>query len=146
MSGAGILRVVVDRVIGAGHSMGANGAIIAGRYLDRVVALAPGWPKGDNDTPDALLLRGAPGLCTAPTLVMVGSNDGITGPDAALANFDLLPNDKRLITILGGNHVQFMDDGIPSRIGGLFDGKAEITGSDQLVIAKREMLAWCNAV
>jgi len=144
LSGAAILRDLgVQKVVGAGHSMGGNGALLAGRELDGVAALAPGWPGDGQGDPEMVKLMQESALhCHCPSLMMVGSLDGVTGVEASVNHFDALPATKLLDIIVGGNHIQFMDNGPPAWIGGLFDNSAEIDHDDQLKHAKSVIVDW----
>lgn len=145
MTAADLLRkqYYCRKVAGAGHSVGANGAILEGDALDAVIALAPGWPAS-SEHPYYDDIVASPGQCTAPTLVMVGLEDKVTGADKAVEIHDRLPGIKKLEIIHGGNHVQFMDVGIPAAVGGLFDGDAEIDHADQLSDTLDVMRGWLD--
>jgi len=132
------------KTVAAGHSFGGNGAIIAGRFLDCVVAFSPGWAGEDREGEADDIMRAAPGLCTAPTLVVVGELDGITGKDAAIKNYDGLAGTGCLHIKAGANHIQYLDPGIQVVIGNLFDNKPLITSEEQLGDAFDQFLLWIN--
>jgi len=70
-------------------------------------------------------------------LSVSASNDGLSTPEKVNKNREYLPSDTVYFQIEGGNHAQFGDYG--EQIG---DGKAEISGSEQIEITVTQILAF----
>jgi len=76
-------------------------------------------------------------LANLSVLSVSASNDGLSTPEKVDKNREFLPSDTVFFEIEGGNHAQFGDYG--EQIG---DGKAEISGSEQLDITVTQILTF----
>lgn len=141
----------IKKILAAGHSMGATGALLAGSYplVGAVVALAPGYPAERENTEDDDIMRESSYGCDVPTEIIVGTEDQFAKPYKlmmAQSHYEQLPGIKKLCVIDGGNHSQFLDPGLPSFISGLLDGEARIPHDEQLRITKNEILTWLREI
>lgn len=122
-----------------GHSLGAIAlelfAAFAPGDVEAAVALAPGPLDGPTMA-----------MIAAPIQIQGASNDGIVPPARARAAYDLVTGAPRqLLTIEGGNHVSFNDEGSIADIGGplIGDGTRTVAGRDHFQrLSRRYFTAW----
>jgi len=108
----------LNRVYSMGHSAGGLGAMVAATNDDRikaVVALSPPINVNNENLPKPVYIP-------CPIQIIVGSNEQeLYEGNILYFNTELEASTKSLVTIEGGNHVQFMDSSIVSLIGILGD-------------------------
>ena len=109
------LHYDVGNVYAAGHSMGANGALIyMGENTDitAITAIAPGWCKRP-ELPNCDLMNTACDFVTRPVQFIVGEKDEITGFADTMHHYGKMKQRKQkkveLIAMPGANHVHYIN-------------------------------------
>lgn len=110
---AGLDRLpVLDEVVGfTGPSFGGWTALIAPRLDPRIKATVPQCPAGGNMYVEGTKQELGPIDHGAPTLMLVGSRDSLLPLFGQFEIYhDLQRGTRRMIVLLGGDHVHFGDD------------------------------------
>jgi dienelactone hydrolase len=101
---------MISGVFGAaGHSMGADGVLLAAAQDSRisaVVSQAPSSPLGDATTQK---VYDAANLIHAPVMIEAGSADWIVDPSDSQHFYPILKPPKEFVEIAGGGHLDFTD-------------------------------------
>lgn len=110
---AGLDRLpVLDEIVGfTGPSFGGWTALIAPRLDPRIKATVPQCPAGGNMYVNGTKQELGPIDHGAPTLMLVGSRDSLLPLFGQFEIYhDLQRGTRRMIVLLGGDHVHFGDD------------------------------------
>lgn len=110
---AGLDRLpVLDEIVGfTGPSFGGWTALIAPRLDPRIKASVPQCPAGGNMYVEGTKQELGPIDHGVPTLMLVGSRDSLLPLFGQFEIYhDLQPGTRRMIVLLGGDHVHFGDD------------------------------------
>lgn len=110
---AGLDRLPVqDEIVGfTGPSFGGWTALIAPRLDPRIKASVPQCPAGGNMYVEGTKQELGPIDHGVPTLMLVGSRDSLLPMFGQLEIYhDLVRGSRRMIVLLGGDHVHFGDD------------------------------------
>lgn len=103
---------VLDEIVGfTGPSFGGWTALIAPRLDPRIKASVPQCPAGGNMYVEGTKQDLGPIDHGVPTLMLVGSRDSLLPLFGQFEIYhDLQPGTRRMIVLLGGDHVHFGDD------------------------------------
>ncbi len=119
---------VLDEIVGfTGPSFGGWTALIAPRLDPRIKASVPQCPAGGNVYVEGTRQELGPIDHGVPTLMLVGSRDSLL---PLFGQFEIYHNlkrgSRRMVILLGGDHVHFGDDIASSHewMGGFLDGIA----------------------
>jgi hypothetical protein len=127
------------RVIVGGHSTGANGAMLAAKYVDNIdgmILMEPGYPADDRDGDLDDRIRESAKLLTMPVQFQSSTLSKMVAPEKVRKHFDKVPHEnKEFLSIAGGNHVGFLDLGLTYTVGRLIDNKPTISHKKQLIIS-----------
>lgn len=110
---AGLDRLpVLDEIVGfTGPSFGGWTALIAPRLDPRIKAAIPQCPAGGNMYVEGTKQELGPIDHGVPTLMLVGSRDSLLPLFGQFEIYhDLVRGSRRMIVLLGGDHVHFGDD------------------------------------
>ena len=137
-----------DRIGVAGHSMAAVASLLLNTCWTNVkaqVLISPGCPKN----PEGQYIADASLYVRIPTLIVVGTEDRITGVEASQKHFDQIPIAEKAIDIFpGANHLNFINKGFVGAATslltsiGLIDGKATISHRSQIGMGGNAMVNW----
>jgi len=131
----------LKEIISIGHSMGGNACMGEIDGVDKVVALAPGWDS--SGIPERGVVNDVSKTCNVPTLILMGSKDGITGEQASKNHYEQLPGKASLYIIPEGTHSKFMNNGLPYFIAKLLmEPEGDIPIEDQHAITIEKILGW----
>ena len=116
---AGLDRLpVLDEIVGfTGPSFGGWTALIAPRLDPRIKAAIPQCPAGGNMYVEGTKQELGPIDHGVPTLMLVGSRDSLLPLFGQFEIYhDLVRGSRRMIVLLGGDHVHFGDDVASSHV------------------------------
>ncbi|MFH1129722.1 MAG: hypothetical protein V1754_00175 [Pseudomonadota bacterium] len=131
-----------EQIAAAGHSKGANAALLAAGQDHRIRAVVALAPCAGGDLQAGKRIDGAVQLQTAAL-------DGICPSRDCRPYYGILEKPKQFLEIAGANHIGFIDQGLYYEAakmlvekGSLNDKPATITRDEQERISRKYMAAW----
>jgi predicted dienelactone hydrolase len=141
-TGSIFFKRVLNMNCAMGHSMGGGAAVLAASYDSTITSLAVLAPA--DTRPSAVK---ASGRVIIPTMIISGTNDCITKPEAhQIPIFEgLHSTSKILLTIKGASHCQMADKSFPCDMAELTCGPApSVSREEQQAVIIRYLVPWLN--